>query len=147
MYECWVVDTNGGAKDECLQVWANILFNCVCNWITAIVLFFSICFGEGTTSKYISALYVSFCYAIWTLVISVNITDNCQEKYEDDYPDLWTAFQLEFILCILKAVFILICILKAVFILIYIFITCCCCVACKEKKNNQDDIYHLSNKI
>jgi hypothetical protein len=101
IYESWIVDTNGGAKAKCWQVWINTLLNCILNWILG---FLSLGYSLASIveSSYcsvpISISIVLIVYHIWAMVIDVNINDKCKDTYKDDYPELWTAFQLEIIL-------------------------------------------------
>jgi hypothetical protein len=98
IYETSVIDNNSGSKDDCWQIWPNILFDCIMNWTMALALMCGICSNDGGYFVIsVSFVYSCFC-GIWTIVIEENIDDDCADKYENDYPDLWDAFQMEVIL-------------------------------------------------
>lgn len=101
IYESWVVNTNGGAKNECWQVWINILVVCIINWLLgfiSLIYSFLSCASEDYhtgISAILSLSFVQIGYHIWTMVINENIGESCSNMYEKDYPDLWDSFMLE----------------------------------------------------
>ena len=96
IYETWVVDTNGGAKSDCWQVWINILVVCVINWFFGLITLCTLCagmaddndgklFGPAGVGAIVGISFVQILYHIWTMVINENIDDNCIDKYKEQY--------------------------------------------------------------
>jgi len=98
IYGSWVVDTNGGAKPDCWQLWPNALVNCILDYIFGFVMFcysFGILAEASVFGKCLGFCITLFGYHIWTMVINENITEKCAQSYKDDYPELWNYFKLE----------------------------------------------------
>lgn len=98
IYESYIVNTNGGAKPDCWQLWPNTLVNCILNWFCGFIMLCSslTVFDKAENfGKTVGIALVLGFYHIWSIVIYENITESCEQMYKDDYPELWDAFIFE----------------------------------------------------
>ena len=98
IYETYVVDTNGGAKADCWQLWPNTLVNCIINWICGFTMLCISLFVFDSAEQFGRTIGIALTlgfYHIWSIVIYQNINESCEQMYKEDYPKLWNAFILE----------------------------------------------------
>lgn len=103
IYEAIVADNNMNGAGKCWQLYPNLVYCCVFNFL----IFISFTNVDLTTNENfyekMKAFFVSFSITtiiknIWTLIIFCNIPETCVQKYENHNPNLLNTLNLEVIL-------------------------------------------------
>lgn len=140
IYESYVVDTNGGAKPDCWQLWPNTLVNCILNWFCGFTILCSslLVFDKAEQfGRVIGTALVLGLYHIWSIIIYENINESCEQMYKEDYPKLWDAFMLEVNMFIFYFSFV-------GFFAVFGCCVCCGAIYSDNNKNQQEKTNNLN---
>lgn len=149
IFEVYASSLYNNDIDECQKIERNLTCNCFINFLFMIIIHLANCSAmsmkEHTGGSCTMLLFIlSIPVRIWTLVIYHNFSDNCKEKYQNEYSQLWVAFIIEMVIA-----YLIICILGFI---ILISISCCiinnyhmCCKCCKSSSNAISSSNHVEN--
>jgi hypothetical protein len=109
IFDAYAVSTSTDARDESCgySAWNAILLCAIFQLLECVLLgvqlFLAFVAREEDTAMKVGAFSTfvvslpMLAFAIWTVVIFFNVSNDCSTLYEDKYPDLWMAVKLEMI--------------------------------------------------